>query len=83
MYSFLNWNQFVVPYLVLTIASNYCFLTCKQVSQEAGKVVWYSHLFKNFPQFVMIRTVKGFSVINEGRSRLFSGNVKNIKLIWA
>ena len=38
--------------------SNCCFLTCVQVSQEAGKVVWYSHLFKNFPQFVVIHTVK-------------------------
>ena len=36
-----------------------------QISQEAGKVVWYSHLFKNFPQFVVIYTVKGFSVVNE------------------
>ena len=37
-------------------SSNYCFLTCIQISQEAGQVVWYSHLFKNFPQFVMIHT---------------------------
>ena len=44
--------------------SNCCFLTCVQVSQEAGKVVWYSHLLKNFPQFV---------VIQWGRSRCFSG----------
>ena len=36
-----------------------------QISQEAGKVVWYSHLLKNFPQFVVIHTVKGFSVVNE------------------
>ena len=36
-----------------------------QVSQATGKVVWYSHLFKNFPQFVVIHTVKGFSVVNE------------------
>ena len=42
-------------------SSNYYFLTCIQVSQEAGKVVWYSHLFKNFLQFV-IHTVKGFSI---------------------
>ena len=41
------------------------FLTCIQVSQEARKVVWYFHLFKNFPQFVVIHTVKGFSVVNE------------------
>ena len=45
--------------------SNCCFLTHIQVSQETGKVVWYSHLFKNFPQFVVIYTVKGFSVVNE------------------
>ena len=36
-----------------------------QVSQEAGKVAWYSHLFKNFPQFVVINTVKNFSVVSE------------------
>ena len=45
--------------------SNCCFLTCIQVSQETGKVVWYSHLFKNFPQFVVIHTVKGFSIAKE------------------
>ena len=45
--------------------SNCCFLTCIQVSQEAGKVVWYFHLFKNFSQFVVIHTVKGFNVVNE------------------
>ena len=36
-----------------------------QVSQEAGKVVWHSHVFKNFPQFVVIHTLKGFHVVNE------------------
>ena len=45
--------------------SNCCFLTCIQVSQEAGKVVWYSHIFKNFPQFVVIHTVKGFGIVNK------------------
>ena len=44
---------------------NCCFLTCVQVSQEAGKMVQYSHLFKNFPQFVVIHIVRGFSVVNE------------------
>ena len=43
---------------------NCCFLTCIQVSQKTDKVVWYSCLFKNFPQFVVIHTVKGFSVAN-------------------
>ena len=41
--------------------SNYCFLTCIQVSQEAGQVVWYAHLFQNFPQFIVIYTVKMIS----------------------
>ena len=45
--------------------SNCCFLTCIQISQEASKVVWYFHLFKNFPQFVVIHTVKGFDVVNK------------------
>ena len=47
--------------------SNCRFLTTlhTESSQEAAKVVWYSHLFKNFPQFVVIHTVKGFSVVNE------------------
>ena len=48
-----------------TSGSNTCFLTGIQVSQEAGKVVWYSYLFKNLPQFVVIHTVKGFSIIIE------------------
>ena len=46
--------------------SKCCFFTCIQVSQETGKVVWYSHLFTTFPQFVVIHTVKRFSVVNEG-----------------
>src|SRR5574337_806908 len=46
-------------------SSNCCFLTCKQVSQEAGQVVWDSHLFQNFPQFIVIHTVKGFGIINK------------------
>ena len=41
------------------------FLTCIQISQEAGQVVWYSHLFKNFPQFVVVHTVKGFDIVNK------------------
>ena len=43
-------------------SSNCCFLTCIQISQEAGKVVWYFHFFKNFPHFVVIHTVKGFLI---------------------
>ena len=53
-------NQSIIPCPVLT-----CFLTCIPVSQETDKVFWYSHLFKNFPQFIVIYTVKGFRVVNE------------------
>ena len=51
--------------------SNCCFWTCVQISQEAAKVVWYSHLFKNFPLFVVIHIIKGFSVINEAEVDVF------------
>ena len=51
--------------------SNCCFLTCINVSQEACNVVWYSHVFMNFPQFVVIHAVKGFSVVNEAEVGLF------------
>ena len=54
-------NQSTVP----MSHSNRCFLTYKQISQEAGKVVWYSHLLKNFPELVVIYTVKGFGIINK------------------
>ena len=46
--------------------SNCCFLICVQISQEAGKVVWYSHLLKNFARFIAIHTVKDFGVVNKG-----------------
>ena len=51
--------------------SNCCFLTCIQISQEAGQVVWYSHLLQNFPQFVVIHTVKGFGVVNKAEVVVF------------
>ena len=54
MYSFPN----LKPVCCSTSSSNCCFLTYIQISQEAGKVVWYSHLLKNFPQFVVIYTAK-------------------------
>ena len=49
----------------------FCFLTCIQISQEAGQVVWYSQLFKNFPQFVVNHTVKGFVIVNEAEVDVF------------
>ena len=51
--------------------SKCCFLTCIQISQEAGNVDWYSQLLKNFPQFVLIHTVKGFSLVNETEVDVF------------
>ena len=50
---------------------NCCFLTCIQISQEAGKVFWYSLLLDNFPQFVVIHTVKGFGLINKAEVDVF------------
>ena len=61
MYSFPN----LEPASCSKSGSNCCLLTCIQISQEAGQVVWYSHLFKNFPQFIVICTIKGFGVVNK------------------
>ena len=47
------------------------FLPCIEVSQEAGQVVWYSHLFQNFPQFIVIHTVKGFGIVNKAEIDVF------------
>ena len=52
-------------------SSNWCSLTCLQISQEKGQVVWYSHLLKNFPQFVVIHTVKGFDVVSKAEVDIF------------
>ena len=52
-------------------SSNGCLLTCIQISQEAGQVVRYFHLFRNFPQFVVIHTVKGFGIVNKAEIDVF------------
>ena len=52
-------------------SSNGCFLTCIQVSQDAGQVIWYSHLFQNVPQFIVIHTAKGFGVVNKAEVDAF------------
>ena len=52
-------------------SSNCCFLICIQISQEAGQVVWYSHFFKNFPQFVVIHPFKGFGIVNKTEVNIF------------
>ena len=56
-------------------SSNCCFLTCIQISQQADQVVWYSHLFQNFPQFIVIHTVKGFGIVNKAERDVFSGTL--------
>ena len=52
-------------------SSNCGFLTCIQISQEAGQVVWYPHLFKSFPQFAVIHTVKDFGIVNKAEIDVF------------
>ena len=61
MYSF----SYLEPVCCSMSGSNCFFLTCIEISHEAGKVFWYSHLWKNFPQFSVIHTVKGFGVVNK------------------
>ena len=46
-------------------------MTCIKISLLTGKVVWYFHLFDNFPQFVVIHTVQGFSITNEAEVDVF------------
>ena len=67
MYSFPN----LEPDCCSMSSSNCCFLTWIQISQEAGQVVWYSHLFQNFPQFAVIYIVKGFGIVNKAEVNVF------------
>ena len=67
MYSF----SCLEPVCCSMSSSNCCFLTCIQVSQEAGQVVWYAHLFQNFPEFIVIHTVKGFGIVNKAEIDVF------------
>ena len=67
MYSFPDLKQ-----VCCSMSSSNCyFLTCIQISQVAGQVVWYSHLLKNFPQFIVIHTVKGFGIVNKAEIDVF------------
>src|SRR5574337_422115 len=80
MYSFF----YLEPVCCSMCSSNCCFLTCIQISQEADQVVWYFHLFQNFPQvvwyfhlfqnfpqFIVIHTVKGFGIVNKAEVVVF------------
>ena len=70
-------------------SSNCCFLTCIQVSQEAGQVIWYSHLFQNFPQLIVIHTVKGFGIVSNSEIDVFFSNslaflmIQRMLAIWS
>ena len=81
MYSF----SYMEPVCCFMFSSNCCFLTCIQVSQEAGQVVWYSHLF---PQFLVIHTVKGFGIVNKAEIDVFWNSlaflmIQRMLAIWS
>ena len=67
MYSF----SYLEPVCCSMSSSNCCFLTGIQISQKAGQVVWYSLLFQNFPEYVVIHTVKGFGIVNKAEVDVF------------
>ena len=82
MYSFSD----LEPVYCSMSSSNCCFLTCIQISQETGQVVWYPH--KNFPQFVVIHTVKRFGIVNETEIDVFLelshfSMIQQILAIWS
>ena len=67
---------------------NFCFMVYIQVSHEAGPVVWYSHLCKNFPQLIVIYSVKGFWIVIEADVHIFFWNsfafsvIQQMLVIW-
>ena len=67
MYSFPH----LAPVCCSMSSSNCCFLTCIQVSQEAGQMVWYSNPFQNFPQFMVINSVKSFCIVSKTEVDVF------------
>ena len=74
-YSFLN----LEPVCCSMSGSNCCFLTWIQISQESGKVLWYFHLLKNFPQFVGIHTDNSLGVVNKAEVDIY---LINNRLVW-
>ena len=84
----LSWFSSHRPACSLLSSSNCCFLTCIQISQEAGQVVWFSHLFPNFPQFIVIHTVKGFGIVNKAEVDVFWNSlafsmIQRMLAIWS
>ena len=76
MYSLDVLLSYLEPVCCSMSSFNSCFLTCIQVSQEAGQVVWYSHLFQNFPQFIVIHIVKWFGIVNKAEIDVFLDGLK-------
>ena len=62
--------------------SNCRFLSYIQTFQETGKVIWYSHFLKNFPHFVVVLYVKGFSIISEADGNVFWGSLAFSMIQW-
>ena len=82
MYSFPN----LKPVCCSMSNSSCYFLTFIQVSQEAGQVVWYSYLFQNFSQFIVIHTVKSFDIINKAEIDVFLdafSMIQRMLAIWS
>ena len=79
--------SYLEPVCCSMSSSKCCFLTCIQTSQEAGQVVWYAHLFQNFPQFVVFHTVQCFGIINkaeiDGFLELSFSMIQQILAIWS
>src|SRR5574338_1337146 len=67
----MNSFPYLEPVCCSMSSSNCCFLSCIQISQEADQVVWYSHLFQSFLQFIVIHTVKGFGIVNKAEIDAF------------
>ena len=67
----MNSFSYLEPVCGSMSSSNCCFLTCIQISQEADQVVSYAHLFQNFPQLIVIHTVKGFGIVNKAEMDVF------------
>ena len=84
MYTF----SYLEPVCWSMSSSNCCFLTCIRVSLEAGQVVWYSYLFQNFPQFIVIHTVKSFDIVNKAEIDVFWNSlaflmIQQMLAIWS
>ena len=62
--------SYLEPVFCSMSSSNCCFLTCIQISQEAGQVVWYSHLSQNFPVYCYPHS-QGFGIVNKAEIDVF------------